>query len=87
MLSCIIGLVNDCWGMRFDPLAISPSFRDCVLICNMVVVLSSISRVGQADLEKTNIPQRALESAVSIPHLLLSLCVLCQYVNQSQMLL
>ena len=72
MLSRNIGLVNDCWGIRFDPLAISRSIGDCGLISKMVVVLPSISQGAQADFEKANIPQHALESAVYIPHLLLS---------------
>lgn len=85
MSSRKIGLVNDCRGTRFDPLAISRSIRDCGLICNMVVVLSGISQGGQADSEKANIPQRALESAVCIPHLLLSSHAEHRFSNQGQM--
>ncbi len=47
-----IGLVNDSWGVRFDPLTISRSVCGFVLVCNMVVVLSNISQAGQSNLQK-----------------------------------
>lgn len=50
MLPRKIGIVDDRWGMRFDPLTISRSIRGSGLICNVVVVLSSINQCRQANL-------------------------------------
>ena len=39
-----IGLVNHCWGMRFNPLTISRFDRDFPLVREVVVVLSYVSQ-------------------------------------------
>lgn len=52
MPSCKVGLVDDCWGMRFDPLTISRSARDLVLVRKVVVMLSNISLGGRVNLQK-----------------------------------
>ncbi len=52
MLPRKIGLVDDFWSMRFDPLTISSSIRSFVLVCKMIVVLSSVSQDGQVNLFK-----------------------------------
>ena len=45
-----VGLVNDYWSMRFDPFTIGGSICGFVLICNVIVLLSSVSQAGGASL-------------------------------------
>ena len=52
MLPRTIGLVDDFWSMRFDPLTVSSSIRSFILVCKMIVVLSSVSQDGQVNLYK-----------------------------------